>query len=229
MTGLQLEVETFGIYQLATHPDWQVRKDLDAGTIERYASIYKAGGVLPALEVARIDETLFVVDGAHRLEAAKQAGRNRLDCKVVATTSDEAMWRAAQANLEHGLPLKKRELRNVLRAFVKAGRHRKKRGLLSYREIATTALGGAVGHTTVRGWIEKDFPKLFAAMAGVEGQGYDGIGPTWKRPTVTSGTVAHRHLDSLLAILPALGQGEQEEVMQRLRDVINPPEDHDYF
>lgn len=224
-----LEAESVNVCDLATQPAWQVRKKLDAGTIERYASIYRSEGHLPPLEIARIDGALFVVDGWHRLEAAKRAGVHRVDCKVVTKDPAEAMWRAAQANLAHGLTLKRGEHRAVLKAFIKAGKHRRGKSLLSYREIAKEAFNGVRGYTTVRDWIKKDFPKLAAQMSDETRRGEGGGALPCKKVTMSPALIAHGHLDSLLALLQGLREEDRKSLLQRMGDVLNPPQDHAFF
>lgn len=114
---------------------------------------------------------LFLVDGWHRLEAGALDIDEDLDgpmalALVADLTESEIRWEAARANMGHGVPLKGREYREVFRAFIKAGKHRDSaRQFLSYREMAPI-VGKA--HTTLRNWMQKDFPSVFAAMGGDE-------------------------------------------------------------
>lgn len=67
----------------------------------------------------------------------------------------------------HGVPFKASEYRNVLEAFIKAGKHRHpNRELMSYRELGAVV---GKGHTTVRTWIMKDFPRLARQLGGRDG------------------------------------------------------------
>jgi hypothetical protein len=85
-----------------------------------------------------------------------------------AASEAEARWRAAEANLCHGAPLKTRELRGAFNAYVRAGKHRlarRKGQFKSYRDIAAE-FGGRVPHSTVYTWMRKDFPSVAQAMGG---------------------------------------------------------------
>lgn len=94
----------------------------------------------------------------------------------------------------HGVQLKASEYRNVLKAFIKAGRHRGAHGtLMSYRDIGEVI---GKGHTTIRGWIEKDFPKLFRQMGGS-----DGGNPNAEQPPLEPYTLADELRDqAMLAV-----------------------------
>lgn len=229
MMERELEVEAFPVGQIATRPEWQVRAKLDPGTIDRYATAYKAGAEeLPPLSLARIEGVLFVVDGWHRLEAAKRAGLSRIGGRVVTKDPQEARWLAAKANTAHGLPLKKREYRNVLAAFIGAGKHLKGRRMLSYRDLAKE-LGGTVAHTTVRGWVMADFPAVAAKMRDDAPTGNRQAGPGWSKASDSPEAVAVRHLDSFLAILGGLPEESREGLRRMAEDALNPLKDHAEF
>ena len=154
---------------------FQVRQRLDPGTVDRYAHVIAGGVEMPPVKVAVVAGVPVVVDGWHRIAAHERCGIPTVSAVFVEATDNEARWLAAQANFAHGLPLKGRELRVAFRAFIGARKHLKpalRRGeahsLLSYREIARE-LGGLVRHTTVRNWMQSDFPKIARRMGGEAG------------------------------------------------------------
>ncbi len=163
--------------------------------MKRYAGILKHGGTLPPVTVARIVTssvqpkgrplkaleaiqmgTLVLVDGYHRVEAHLAIGHHSVPAKIVDATKEEALWRAAQANLTHGLPLKMKDLRDVFRRYIQTKQNRKPDGgLKSYREIAAD-LNGMRSYVTFRAWMRKDFPPLFRKMGrDDEGQAPGGL------------------------------------------------------
>ncbi|MCZ8261269.1 MAG: ParB/RepB/Spo0J family partition protein [Beijerinckiaceae bacterium] len=223
------EIEAFPVAEIATQPEWQVRAKLHPGTVEAYAKAYRGDeGQLPPLSLARIGGVLFVVDGWHRLEAAKRAGLARVDGRIVTEDPQEALWLAAEANTKHGLPLKPREYRKVLGALIRAGKHRKGRRLLSYRDMAK-AIGGVVSYTTVRNWVMKDFPRVAAEMKADEAGGYSGAGPTWSKASNSPEVAAKRHLDSFLAILSSLPKSSQKELRTLATKSLKPPKPLENF
>jgi len=150
----------------------QVRHCLNPGAVKLYRDWTAAGRVPPPIKLGRTTAgALFLVDGWHRLEAGALDIEQDFDGSMVLAlvadlTESEIRWEAARANMSHGVPLKASEYREVFRAFVKAGKHRDGSGqLLSYRDMAPI-VGKA--HTTLRNWMQKDFPSVFAAMGGDE-------------------------------------------------------------
>jgi hypothetical protein len=151
------------------HQPFQIRKKLDAKAVVRYRAMTRAGKVAPLIKVARIGDTYFLLDGWHRMEAGALTMDFAEPGSVLALVAvmgvNEARWVAADANTKHGVQLKPAELRGVLKAFINAGKHKKPRGaLMSYRELAEEI---GKGHTTIRGWVQKDFPKLFERLGSV--------------------------------------------------------------
>jgi len=140
---------------------FQVRIKLDEGIVSRYLAVYKSGNAMPPIKLAKVRGTLLLVDGWHRLAAFEQLGEStKIAAEIIEATETEALWLAAEANLQHGLPLKTSEIREAFRAYVKAKKHRNERGFPKpYRQIAQE-LGGLKHYGTIRNWMIKDFPRI---------------------------------------------------------------------
>jgi hypothetical protein len=57
----------------------------------------------PAHPVGRVGQGLYVLDGFHRLEAARQAGITEISARVAPMREETAVWVAVEANAIHGL------------------------------------------------------------------------------------------------------------------------------
>jgi hypothetical protein len=159
MEQLPSVTSTVVIAQLCRACEFQIRGKLCQATVNRYAAAIKAGQQLPPLSVALVDGVPCLVDGYHRAAALELLGNTSAEAVVTTTTKPDARWMGAKANMQHGLPLKSKALREVFRVFIQTGQHRKGRGkLASYREI-----GQEIGrsHVTIRNWMAQDFPGLF--------------------------------------------------------------------
>ena len=213
--------EWIQLNSIVMHAPLQVRRRLDAGAVKRYRDMTKAGSEPPPIKVGRHDGQNFLVDGWHRVEAdalvhLKDYEGDTVKVLVADLSEAQVRWEAAKANMGHGVPLKAAEYRNVLKAFIKAGKHRGPRGaLMSYRDIGEVI---GKGHTTVRGWIEKDFPKLFRQMGGS-----DGGNPNAEQPPLEPYTLADelrdeamRALDSIVTSLKGLTPAVRWELVRQL-------------
>lgn len=150
---------------------YQVRAKLDKATVARYADLMRSGGELPPIKVMVVEGAPTLVDGWHRVAAAREIGEIEVVAEITEGTEADLIWAAAEANTAHGLPLKKAELRAVLRAYVTTDRHLGRgRRPKPAREIAREI--GGVGHKTVLAWLKADFPHVHRAIAfgGLEGK-----------------------------------------------------------
>lgn len=145
-------------------PLFQVREKLDAGTVARYADAMKAGIELPPIAVMKVNGAPMLIDGWHRVAAARRLGIEELVAIITEGSEDDLRWEAARANLTHGLPLKKKELRPVFQAYVRSGQHRGRGNRVKSARDISKDLQGAVHHGTVLRWMEADFPAVYRAM-----------------------------------------------------------------
>jgi len=118
----------------------------------------RAGADFPPVKLARIDGSLYLVDGWHRCDAAMENDQYHIWAEVSDMTFNEAHWQAAKANTQHGLPLKAKEYREVFRAFIESDQHQQGKKLMPYREIAIHI---GKPFSTIRNWMEADYPRLF--------------------------------------------------------------------
>jgi hypothetical protein len=147
----------------------QPRGRMTFDAVKRYARLYRFSGPasLPPITLGRLPKRrrLVLLDGFHRVEAARQANLTHLPAYVYETTSAEAMWIAASENLKHGLPLGGAARRTVFQRFVSAGRNRKADGtLMSSRELSSAL--GLGSHASMLSWMKAYFPKIAAEMTG---------------------------------------------------------------
>jgi hypothetical protein len=188
--------KTVRIAELLRDRRYQVRHGLDRATISRYATTMAAGTELPPVTVALVEGVPVLVDGWHRVEALLAIERHVVEAVIIEATEQEAMWLAASANMTHGLPLRKSELRRVFQAYIRARQHRKRGGIKSYREMAKELPG--VSYNTVRNWMQKDFPKIARAMGGPDAEYPGGL-----RDVKPKGGFAATTYESLNAALAA--------------------------
>jgi len=161
-----VDTQIVSLSHLIRDPKFQVRRKLDQPTINRYVEVLKAGNCMPPIQVVFINDAPVLMDGWHRVAAMEQLGKPDAEAVVLEATEQEAYWIAARANMEHGLPLKKSEQREVFRAYIKAGQHKKGRGRYkSYREMQSDL---SVSYSTIRTWMFKDFPRIAARLGGNE-------------------------------------------------------------
>ena len=172
----EAEFELLSVREVLTHKDMQPRHGgLDQSTVYRYMGIakhyerqqeqlrrgdVKEAGSFPPILVAKIDGVDFVVDGHHRLEAFSMAGIPIIGAEVINVDLKTAKWLAAAANMEHGVPLKRSDIKEAFRRFVNAGKHIGENGqYLTYRQMRD-AMGGIASVKSLNNWMRQEFPEI---------------------------------------------------------------------
>lgn len=93
---------------LVRDPTFSPREGTNPETVQAYRERTEAGGTFPPLVVWDSERGLVLLDGFHRAEAYKGAGKlENIEVELFQGTEDQARIFAAQANQSHGLPLTK--------------------------------------------------------------------------------------------------------------------------
>jgi hypothetical protein len=91
------------IAELRTDRGTQTRASISAATVTEYAACMRREAKFPPIKVYRVNGEFWVVDGFHRLEAAKQCGFDTIEAEVFDGTRSDAIRASLQANQTHGL------------------------------------------------------------------------------------------------------------------------------
>ena len=104
---------------IVSRPDVNPRRShaCDPATVKRYAEQIDR---LPPISVQR--DTLVLIDGRHRLEAAKRAGLELISVEELGLADDELIDHAVHANVGHGRPASAADRRYWAEDFLR--RHR---------------------------------------------------------------------------------------------------------
>lgn len=170
-TPTKVEVELADLIQPSQN---QIRSRFSTKTARRYADAMLAGADFPPITVVKLDGAPVLVDGFHRVAAAKSIGMTVLAGVIVEGDRNELRWLAADANMRHGLPLSRADAREVFRAYVRARKcYRPDGGVKSSREIADD-LHRIRTHATILDWMKKDFRRIWVKMVRDEEPRHDG-------------------------------------------------------
>ncbi len=114
-------VRKFKVAEIQTRPDIQVRCGMNEDAVERYADLYREGVSLTPVSIWHDREgNLVLIDGHHRLEAAKRAGLEEIDGYDEGTGDMSGfIEESIKANARNGLALSKADRKRAAELIYK--------------------------------------------------------------------------------------------------------------
>lgn len=110
---------------------------IDEDHVARLAAVEER---LPPILVRRSD--LAVIDGWHRLQAARARGDQTIEVEFFEGSDDEAFLRAVQANVTHGLPLSLKDRRAAASRIIASHPHMADRAIAKVSGLNAKAVAG---------------------------------------------------------------------------------------
>lgn len=102
-------IEQVVLDQLQENPRLRVRRVVNEQVVQDYMARFDE---LPPVVVVRLNGVLYIVDGYHRVEAARRSGRTEIRAVVLEDMEEvEALRLAIRLNLPHGLRLTRADRR----------------------------------------------------------------------------------------------------------------------
>lgn len=127
------------VAEVRERPEFQNRVNgIDRKHVQTLTRQLEKDDGLKPIEVAKIGKALYVVEGFHRLEAHRLAGREIISAKVARMALAEARDKALLANTTHGKNLSPADKAGLFQSYIDAGKHFWEEG----EAIPVTALPG---------------------------------------------------------------------------------------
>jgi ParB-like chromosome segregation protein Spo0J len=113
--------EKIPVGKLVVDQSFMIRQGLSQDAILRYRDLFREKGSCPALKVQR--RTMRVIDGWHRLAAAKEEGLKEVPCEVLDVPDSELRALAYKLNRGHGVPISLEERnKTIVELYTKDGK-----------------------------------------------------------------------------------------------------------
>ncbi|WP_328475830.1 transcriptional regulator [Streptomyces sp. NBC_00377] len=119
---------------------------IDGEHVARLAAVDER---LPPILVRRSD--LAVVDGRHRLRAARARGEQTIEVEFFEGSDDDAFLRAVRANVTHGLPLSLKDRRAAAARIITSHPHMSDRAIAKASGLNPKAVAGIRACSTAAG------------------------------------------------------------------------------
>jgi hypothetical protein len=224
------------ISDIVVRDDWQVRTKVREQTVKQYAVVMQGGSEMPPISLAKISGALVLVDGAHRLAAARRIGASDILATVEEMSEEDAAWAAAIANTKHGLRLSAAERFKVFLRYMNEKRYLvSKRGqrVKTVRDIAKD-LNGIYSKSGVHRLIQGNYPAVADRMSRGAGEKRRPLDPPDGADAPTAfKRLAWDHMQQILAAARGLPEEEREgaaSLLERLAQAVRtatpwePPE-----
>jgi N6-adenosine-specific RNA methylase IME4/ParB-like chromosome segregation protein Spo0J len=105
--------------EIRTDGGTQPRAQLDGVTVSEYADAMRRGNDFPPVKVMHDGENYWLYDGFHRVQAARQIGRETIKADVEQGTKEDAQWASLAANKRHGLRRSQKDKRRAIKRALK--------------------------------------------------------------------------------------------------------------
>jgi len=129
---------------------YQIRERQSTDMIARYTEAIEAGVSMPPVLVWQSEGVNYLIDGFHRVRAYESAGVRQVQVQIFEGDRLQAMQKAVEANLAHGLGMGQRDLRRAAKILLTQARQQ---GVQVSQSEYATRFG--VSRTTVARWIDQ--------------------------------------------------------------------------
>ncbi|QXQ05588.1 ParB/RepB/Spo0J family partition protein [Sphingosinicellaceae bacterium] len=140
-------------------------RDENYEQVLRYALEMENGASFPPIKIANVRGKMHVVDGYHRLAAARYIGRETIKAVVAKMSASVARAWAIDANASNGLPLTSADRKPIFAMYMKAKLHLREDGRIKPRRTIADELSSSLGQrlsaNTVKVWMEEYWAKAF--------------------------------------------------------------------
>ncbi|WP_026046391.1 ParB N-terminal domain-containing protein [Sphingomonas sp. PAMC 26621] len=117
--------------------------------VQALARAMTDGQDVPPIKVARIGRALCVVDGFHRLAAARSLSREAIEALVAPMDFKAAQVLARVVNVGHGAGLRPRDKAKAFASYIDAGGHLDANGNVKSSRAIRDELPGLYSHTQI--------------------------------------------------------------------------------
>jgi len=149
--GKQWPEQTLMLEEVRESADFQLRANgVSLPYVNKLARQIQAGKELPPIKVAAIGKALYVIDGFHRLHAARKAKRHSIQAKVARMSRSEALEEARLANTTHGKGLNRADRQRVWDDLIASGGHQDAEGNLKSSRVIEAEMNGLYSRETIR-------------------------------------------------------------------------------
>ena len=144
----------------------KVRMKIDQDVVDHYVEILRRDKQerrqwsFPEISVHEVDGANLIVDGLHRIRAAKKIRLKTVPCKVTDSDLETATIAAASANAAHGQPLTQAEKRRAIQMVLSVAANFSDRRIAKTVGVSPTTVAAVRGELCEEGHIEEGTERI---------------------------------------------------------------------
>lgn len=221
--GKQWKAEDLALDDIREHRDFQFRhRGIDTANLNKIVRTLEAGGeTRDPIRVARVGRVLYVVDGFHRLQAYRTAGRRTIPALVAKMGLSEARDAARSLNAMNGKAYSRADKEGVWSAYIAEGRHLECDGSAKPSRTISAELGGLYSYETIRIKLKG------LGMTLDEGVEYPGGFKAWRSEeelATDMAAEAYEYLRAFGSLIHDLEPWDREPLLEVTRGIVRAAE-----
>ena len=212
------KLQQLPIEDIRERPEHQVRVGgLSRQHVNTLARAMDSEGDLKAISVAKIGKAHYVVDGFHRLAAARKLGWSHISAHVAKMSAAGARDFALLANTKHGKGLGRYEKERVLNLYLAEGKHLGADGVVKACRVIAAEINYVYSHETIRQKLKKR-----GIEVDLEAEYPGGYKPRYDEADLALELAesAQEHLDGFGSLFFDLDDDAQRSLLGAARDLV---------
>lgn len=178
-------------------------------------------GDLEPIKVAKIGRAHWVVDGFHRLAAARKLGWSHIAASVATMSAGEAQGYSLLSNTKHGKGLSRHDKTRLFEQYVEQGKHVGADGVVKASRVIQGELNHIYSHETIRTKLKALGVEVDLEVEYPGGyKPYGGGGDDEADLALELAEGAQRHLEAFGSLFFDLEDYAQREMLKAARELV---------
>lgn len=145
------KLQSLALEDVRERQDYQVRAGgVSAPHVNTLARAMCSDGDLEPLKIAKVGKAHYVVDGFHRLAAARKLGWSHIAANVASMSAGEARDIALLSNTKHGKRLSRQDKSRLFDQYLEQGKHLDAEGVVKASRVIQVEVNHIYSHETIR-------------------------------------------------------------------------------
>lgn len=216
------KLHNFPVENVRERQDYQVRAGgLSAQHVNALARAMDSDGDLEPIKIAKVGKAHYVVDGFHRLAAARKLRWSTISANVATMSAEEARDFALLSNTKHGKRLGRHDKARLFEQYLAQAKHLDADGVVKASRVIQVELNHIYSHETIRTKLKAEGVEIDLTVEYPGGyKPYGDHVAEEAEMAVELAESAQRHLDAFGSLFFDLEVHTQQGVLMAARNLL---------